>query len=218
MEIYITKNGQQIGPFSNEEVCEKLGSGMVKNSDLAWHQGRSDWVSISELILIPNPVGLHPNSTPPALPFHCVDLAKTPPSRVSEIDAATQYEGVASKFTGNANSMNGQQSMAHELSPEVQSEPPPQLWSNIAPQSLPLRLKRKVGTLILFGCIWSVVFFTAGCFLLGAIVAMSGGKSAAETSSTVKAVTAFAFVIWLLSPFMSIWLTIKGKLPGTEKY
>ena len=52
MEIYITKHGQQIGPFSEEEVRGRLESGNAKGMDLAWCEGRSDWVPLSEILSI----------------------------------------------------------------------------------------------------------------------------------------------------------------------
>lgn len=50
MQIYITKNAQQIGPFSEEEIRAKLKCGEAKTADLAWSEGCSDWVPLSEFL------------------------------------------------------------------------------------------------------------------------------------------------------------------------
>lgn len=52
MEIYITKGIQQIGPFSEEEVRRQLECGDAEGGDLAWCEGSSDWMPLSEILAI----------------------------------------------------------------------------------------------------------------------------------------------------------------------
>lgn len=59
MQLYITKGVQQIGPFSEEELRKQLDCGEAKYTDLAWHEGRADWVPLSE-ILPSKPVPISP--------------------------------------------------------------------------------------------------------------------------------------------------------------
>ncbi|TAE25438.1 MAG: DUF4339 domain-containing protein [Candidatus Kapaibacterium sp.] len=49
MNIYIAQNEQQTGPFTLEEVNEKLMLGNVLLTDLAWHEGMSDWQALSTI-------------------------------------------------------------------------------------------------------------------------------------------------------------------------
>lgn len=68
MEIYITKGVQQIGPFSEEEISQQLESGEAKGTDLAWCEGRTDWVSLSKILdIIPEDL-LPPQPPTPQLP------------------------------------------------------------------------------------------------------------------------------------------------------
>jgi len=47
MNIYITKNGQNLGPYDTEEVNKQLRAGIISPSDLAWQEGMADWCPLS---------------------------------------------------------------------------------------------------------------------------------------------------------------------------
>src|SRR3954470_5977484 len=47
MQIYVGKNGQQLGPFSLEEVNRKLAEGTFAGTDLAWYEGAAGWAPLS---------------------------------------------------------------------------------------------------------------------------------------------------------------------------
>lgn len=49
MQIYVAKNGQQLGPFDVAETQRKLASGEVSLDDLAWAEGEAEWVPLSSL-------------------------------------------------------------------------------------------------------------------------------------------------------------------------
>src|SRR5947207_14921410 len=55
MQIYVGKNGQQLGPFSLEEVNRKLADGTFVGTDLAWYEGAAGWAPLSGLagVVIP---------------------------------------------------------------------------------------------------------------------------------------------------------------------
>lgn len=50
MDIYIYKNGQQQGPFNERTIQNGLNSGEFAYSDLAWHQGMTDWQPLSQIL------------------------------------------------------------------------------------------------------------------------------------------------------------------------
>lgn len=52
MEIYITKGIKQIGPHPKNEVRDLIGRGEIHETDLAWHEGLSDWVTVAEILHI----------------------------------------------------------------------------------------------------------------------------------------------------------------------
>jgi len=67
MDLYITRNGQQLGPYSLDEANKKLRGGVIESSDLAWHVGLSEWVPLSEvpgIMATPPPPPLRPPSVP----------------------------------------------------------------------------------------------------------------------------------------------------------
>ena len=49
-EIYLTREGQQYGPYTLEQLKASLGDGTVAPGDLAWHEGITDWVPLSTIV------------------------------------------------------------------------------------------------------------------------------------------------------------------------
>jgi hypothetical protein len=68
MQIYVGKNGQQLGPFSLEEVNRKLADGTFAGTDLAWYEGAAGWAPLSGVagVVIPpaSPAAPTPSPTP----------------------------------------------------------------------------------------------------------------------------------------------------------
>ncbi|MDP9099836.1 MAG: GYF domain-containing protein [Verrucomicrobiota bacterium] len=72
MQIFVGKNGQQLGPFSLEEVNRKLADGTFAASDLAWYEGAAAWAPLSSVAGVVAPPAatatLAPAPVPPAAP------------------------------------------------------------------------------------------------------------------------------------------------------
>ena len=49
MQIYLARNNQQAGPYSLEQLNQMLSSQQVLLTDLAWHQGMTEWKALGEL-------------------------------------------------------------------------------------------------------------------------------------------------------------------------
>ncbi|HEX4141409.1 MAG TPA: GYF domain-containing protein [Candidatus Methylacidiphilales bacterium] len=49
MQIYIHRDGQQLGPYSIGQVRDYLAAGDLVAGDLAWHEGISDWVPLAQI-------------------------------------------------------------------------------------------------------------------------------------------------------------------------
>ncbi len=75
MEIYITRDGSESGPFTEDQVKSMHVSGLVRSEDLIWHAGLEEWIHIQKFL------GLKP-----ALPIHTVS------QRVSYSIKAAQQE------------------------------------------------------------------------------------------------------------------------------
>lgn len=61
MEIFVLRNGEQIGPFSEETVQSQLKRGGLLPTDKAWRKGLPEWVPLGEVM---NPA----SSAPPPAP------------------------------------------------------------------------------------------------------------------------------------------------------
>ena len=62
MEIFISRDGQQFGPYPVEQVRELLNQGILQATDLAWHEGLEGWISLGEL------TASAPGGPPPPIP------------------------------------------------------------------------------------------------------------------------------------------------------
>jgi membrane protein YdbS with pleckstrin-like domain len=76
MEFLIHHNGREIGPYSESEVRSRLISGAINSSDLAWHEGVSDWAPLSSFPQFANTN----RPIPPPLPSSCRAGSLPPPS------------------------------------------------------------------------------------------------------------------------------------------
>ena len=48
MQIYIHRNNEQLGPFTEAEVRAQLASGAISPQDHVWWQGQPGWVPLVE--------------------------------------------------------------------------------------------------------------------------------------------------------------------------
>ena len=71
MQIYVGKGGQQLGPFSLEEVNRKLADGTFAGTDLAWYEGAAGWAplsSVAGVVIPPAPASTPPPAAPAPAP------------------------------------------------------------------------------------------------------------------------------------------------------
>jgi len=50
MQIYITRNDEQFGPYSEADVRQHLASGELSSDELAWQEGLAEWQPLSTLV------------------------------------------------------------------------------------------------------------------------------------------------------------------------
>jgi hypothetical protein len=90
MQIYISRSGERYGPYNLAEVQADIDAGRIQATDLAWHEGASDWAEVWQIDGItlpkrrvpppPPPVALAPHhpglpTQPSASPYEMVWLA-----------------------------------------------------------------------------------------------------------------------------------------------
>lgn len=51
MTWFYSKNGQQLGPITDQELAAKSKSGELSATDLVWKEGMSDWTPLGQLNL-----------------------------------------------------------------------------------------------------------------------------------------------------------------------
>src|SRR5205823_12908044 len=68
MQIYVGKNGQQLGPFSLEEVNRKLADGTFVGTDLAWYEGAAGWAPLSGVAGVVIPAAASATAAPAPAP------------------------------------------------------------------------------------------------------------------------------------------------------
>ena len=59
MEIHISRDGQQSGPYTLEDTQQYLASGQLLPTDMAWNEGATDWMPQDQLLA---------QAAPPAVP------------------------------------------------------------------------------------------------------------------------------------------------------
>ena len=48
--IYVTKNQEIQGPYTASEIRHRIISSHYMGSDLGWHEGRTDWIRLADLL------------------------------------------------------------------------------------------------------------------------------------------------------------------------
>jgi hypothetical protein len=69
MEIYVAREGNRLGPFSEEEVRRQIAAGTLLSTDLAWTEGLASWVPLGSLPGLTVTPGGAPLPAPPP-PVH----------------------------------------------------------------------------------------------------------------------------------------------------
>ena len=62
MQYYITRNNQQLGPFTEAEVKAQLAAGTISPQDHVWWQGQQGWIPLVQSSLM---APITPGLTPP---------------------------------------------------------------------------------------------------------------------------------------------------------
>jgi hypothetical protein len=85
MQIYVGKNGQQLGPFSLDEVNRKVADGTFTGTDLAWYEGAAGWAPLSGVPGVnirPAPVAPAVTPAPAAIPVQPTPAATSAPAPI----------------------------------------------------------------------------------------------------------------------------------------
>jgi hypothetical protein len=90
MNFFLFLNGQQAGPYTEDQLRQFLAAGQVQGSDFAWREGLADWAPIATL--------LAPEATPPgAVPVSAPVAEPAPAAAVFIPDGKLRKEPVVPK-------------------------------------------------------------------------------------------------------------------------
>src|SRR4051812_50019528 len=78
MEIWVHRNGQYAGRFSESAIREKVADGSLSATDLAWDEAKAAWKPISEF-LAAFPTAKSEAGTPAAGGFEVASSHAAPP-------------------------------------------------------------------------------------------------------------------------------------------
>jgi hypothetical protein len=104
MQIYVHKNEQQLGPFTEAEIKAQLAAGTISPQDLVWWDGQTNWAPLGQTVL-----GTYPISTPPPAPNPSTAMLAAGTAgasnlltteRTSGLALGSLLSGIASFFVG----------------------------------------------------------------------------------------------------------------------
>ncbi|HEX5177685.1 MAG TPA: GYF domain-containing protein [Chthoniobacteraceae bacterium] len=95
MDIYILRDGKEIGPFSEEATQTMLKQGSILINDLAWQPGMPQWIPLHNVLYPPMPIA--PNSTRPPPPPGALSRGADEQSVYVAADAASPQSAVVNE-------------------------------------------------------------------------------------------------------------------------
>ena len=61
---YLSRDGQQYGPYSDNDLARFQGTGQLQPSDLVWHEGLGDWRPVSSFAGPRDRIAVRPQHVP----------------------------------------------------------------------------------------------------------------------------------------------------------
>jgi hypothetical protein len=97
MQIYVHRNNQQLGPFTEEQLKAQLADGTLSLQDHAWWQGQTNWVPLSQ-----TPFAATPSPGVPSIPgaVPAIPAFNPPYEKTSNLALWSLICGICSLFCG----------------------------------------------------------------------------------------------------------------------
>jgi len=86
MQIYVHRNNQQLGPFTEEEIKAQLASGVTSLQDHVWWQGQPKWLPLGQTSLMA--------SAAPAIPGYVHNIPVPTGERTSGLAIASLVSNI----------------------------------------------------------------------------------------------------------------------------
>jgi membrane protein YdbS with pleckstrin-like domain len=102
MNIFIHRDGEQFGPYSEDDVLGYLRNGSLVASDFAWHEGAEGWTPLGSLPQfarfatrpdLPLPPSIPPPTSSTSTQPHSIEIAALPDASLGLYAASTLQPG-----------------------------------------------------------------------------------------------------------------------------
>ena len=99
MQIFVYKNGQQLGPYSEADIKNQLAAGILTPQDMVWWEGQAGWVPVEQTPLM---AGVPAAAVMAAPPSHSIpaSVGAAATSRTSGLAIASLVCGLAMFIVG----------------------------------------------------------------------------------------------------------------------
>ena len=77
MQIYVSRNGQQYGPYTRTQLYSYVQSGTFVATDPAWWTGSSGWRTVADVTFTIDSITNAPQATQPQSPFPAPEYKDT---------------------------------------------------------------------------------------------------------------------------------------------
>lgn len=88
-QYWVTSDGHELGPLSEEVVRSLLGAGKIRSGDYAWHAGLPEWRRLGEIL--PPPVNDSNEQRPPPLIVRKADNPVTEVQKAEQENESNSY-------------------------------------------------------------------------------------------------------------------------------
>jgi len=68
MELYLHRNGEQVGPYNEDQISSMITNGALSRDDIVWHDGLIEWQPLHAVFSLPPPLAPPPLSHHPVQP------------------------------------------------------------------------------------------------------------------------------------------------------
>ena len=101
MDIYILRDGKEIGPFSEETTQTLLKQGSIREVDYAWHPGLPKWIPLTDVLRPPAPALETPPPPPPSAAVETPLPALSPAANLPKAgESATEKQKALLAYLG----------------------------------------------------------------------------------------------------------------------
>jgi len=211
MEVWIGRDGERHGPYSDADIRQWLGSGQVSRDDLGWYEGLADWQPLSVLF----PDAVRDASIPPAFPASAAaTMSPLPTATITSLESYASFGRRTGAWlidyllllipTAIVSFNMGATTIVEKLVTELQAGITPAALTEYAQAMRPISL-----VVIVIGFAYYALFecskwqATPGKKLLGLRVTdMDGNRLGLGRSLTRNAVRLVNAIIWVI-PFIA---------------